>query len=636
MPLVSTSSLAVHYGAEIIFSGIDLDIHERARIGIVGPNGGGKTSLLKVLVGQQLPNEGRVARSNGLQIGYVPQRPQSQFAGTLREEVLTAFEQVRSLEKALEAVSQQLNSPDREAPDSDAEETGRGYAALLEQYEAAGGYSYERELERMVDGLGLRPETLDSPASSASGGERTRAALAKALLGKPDLLVLDEPTNYLDLKGVTWLERYLTRFAPAVVVVSHDRYFLDNMATQIWDLDHGRLDTYPGNFSKYRVLKADRSLRQAKDYEAQQEFIAKEQAFIDRYRAGQRSREAKGRETRLRRLERIDRPDSSRSISLSASAATRTGQAALVTHGLKVGYTDADGPTELLTVPDLNLERGSRTAVIGDNGTGKTTFIRTVLGIAPPLDGWVRLGQNVKVGYYSQGLDALDDKHSVLDSLLEIKNMPFEDARSYLARFLFQGEDVFRSVGVCSGGEKSRLALARLLITEPNLLVLDEPTTHFDIPSREALEEVLKGYTGTIVLVSHDRHLVSFLAETLLVVGDGTITPFPGTFDEWTEAQQEAEAAAAAVRVQERAKPAPRPQPAKSPAKSDDPKRRNPAAPVVDMEQIIVDLEEKLVQLEGQLQEATQGRDLEEMTRLAEGHARIQAELEQRLAEWEE
>ena len=632
MPLVSTTDLAVHYGADIIFSGVDLDIHERARIGIVGPNGGGKTSLLKVLVGQQLPSEGRVTRSNGIQIGYVPQRPQSEFTGTLREEVLTAFEQLRSLETALEAGSRQPDSPDGDAPDSDAEEAGRRYAALLEQYETLGGYSYERELERMVDGLGLRPETLDLPASSASGGERTRAALAKALLGNPDLLVLDEPTNYLDLKGVTWLERYLTHFAPAVVVVSHDRYFLDHMATQVWDLDHGHLSAYPGNFSKYRVLKAERGLRQSKDYEAQQEFIAKEQAFIDRYRAGQRSREAKGRETRLRRLERIDRPDSNRSISLSASAATRTGQVALITHELKVGYNDAGGPTELLTVPDLVLQRGSRTAVIGDNGTGKTTFIKTVLGMLPPLDGSVRLGQNVKVGYYSQGLDALDDEHTVLDSLLEIKNMPFEEARSYLARFLFQGEDVFREVGVCSGGEKSRLALARLLVTEPNLLVLDEPTTHFDIPSREALEQVLMGYSGTMVLVSHDRQLVSFLAETLLVVGDGTITPFPGTFDEWTEAQREAEAAAAAVRVQEKAKPTPRPQP----AKSHDPKRRNPAAPIVDMEQVIVDLEEKLRQLEGRLQEATQGRDLEEMTRLAEGHARTQAELEQRLAEWEE
>ena len=627
MPLVSASDLAVHYGAEIIFSGVNLDINERARIGIVGPNGGGKTSLLRVLVGQQLPSEGRLARSKSIQVGYVPQRPQSAFTGTLREEVLTAFERVRSLESSLEAGSRQLDTPA-----GDAEEAGRRYAALLEQYEALGGYTYQRTMERMVDGLGLRAETLDSPASTASGGERTRAALVKALLGSPDLLVLDEPTNYLDLKGVTWLERYLTHLSSAVVVVSHDRYFLDHMADQIWELDHGRLNTFPGSFSKYRVLKTERDLRQAKEYEAQREFIAKEQAFIDRYRAGQRSREAKGRETRLRRLERIDRPDSDRSVSLSSATASRTGRVALSTKGLKVGYTDVNGQTELLQVPDLRLARGSRTAVIGDNGTGKTTFIKTILGLVPPLEGSAALGLNVKLGYYTQGLDALVDEQTVLESFLEIKNMPFEEARSYLARFLFQGDDVFREVGACSGGEKSRLSLARLLITEPNLLVLDEPTTHFDIPSREALENVLMGYFGTILLVSHDRHLVSLLAETLLVTADGKITPFPGTFAEWTEAQQEAEAATAALRDQERTKPRTRPQP----VRSKDPKRRNPAAPVIDMEQVIIDLEDGLKKIEDLLQEATLGQDLDEMTRLADEHARTQAELERRLEEWEE
>ena len=623
MPLVSTSDLAVHYGADIIFSGVDLDINERARIGIVGPNGGGKTSLLRVLVGQQDASEGRVARNRGIQIGYVPQRPQMEIAGTLREEVLRAFGGVMAVERELEAASRQSNG--------DSEEAGRRYAALLDRYEALGGYTYQRDVERMVDGLGLMAETLDSPAASASGGERTRAALAKALLGHPDLLVLDEPTNYLDLQGVTWLERYLTHFAPAVVVVSHDRYFLDEMATQIWEIDHGRMNVFPGNFSKYRVIKGERDLRQAKEYEAQQEFIAKEQAFIDRYRAGQRSREAKGRETRLGRLERIDRPDVDRSISMSSAVASRTGQLALSTHDLKVGYIEGDETTQLLTVPDLKLSRGSRTAVIGDNGTGKTTFIKTVLGDVPALDGSVVLGQSVKVGYYSQGLDALVEEQTVLESFLEIKNMPFEQARFYLARFLFQGDDVFREVGDCSGGEKSRLALARLLITEPNLLVLDEPTTHFDIPSREALEQVLLSYPGTILLVSHDRHLVSLLAESLLVMADGKVTVFAGTFEEWSDAQREAEAVAASARLEEREKPARRPQAAKSTG----PKHLNPAAPVIDMEQVIVDLEDRLKNIETQLQEATVGQDFKEMTRLGEEHTQTQSELEQRLEEWE-
>jgi ATP-binding cassette subfamily F protein 3 len=626
MPLVSTSDLAVHYGVEIIFSGIDLDINERARIGIVGPNGGGKTSLLRVLVGEQDATQGRVARINGIRVGYVPQHPQMEIDGTLREEILCVFKEVQALEKELDQASAQAS-----AAGSDSAEAGRHYADLLDKYDALGGYTYERSVERMVEGLGLRPETLDSPASSASGGERTRAALAKALLGNPDLLVLDEPTNYLDLKGVTWLERYLTHFAPAVLVVSHDRYFLDEMATQIWEIDHGRMNTFPGNFSKYRVLKTERDLRQLKEYEAQQEFITKEQAFIDKYRAGQRSREAKGRETRLARLERIVRPDREHSISLSSAGATRTGQVVLSTKGLRVGYTDDGVSTELLKVPDLQLSRGSRIGLIGDNGTGKSTFIKTILGEVPPLDGFVALGQSVKVGYYSQGLDDLDEEQTVLESFLHIKNMPFEDARSYLARFLFQGQDVFRAVGACSGGEKSRLALARLLITEPNLLVLDEPTTHFDIPSREALEHVLMTYPGTILMVSHDRHLVALLAETLLVTGDGKVNVFNGTFAEWVAAQQDSETVAVIAREEATVKPVASPKSVAAPGA----KRRNPAAPVVNMEKIITDLEEKLKDIETQLQEATIGQQFEDMTRLGEEHLQTQTELERKIEEWE-
>jgi ATP-binding cassette subfamily F protein 3 len=303
----------------------------------------------------------------------------------------------------------------------------------------------------------------------------------------------------------------------------------------------------------------------------------------------------------------------------------------LSTHNLKVGYIEGGESTQLLTVPDLKLSRGSRTAVIGDNGVGKTTFIKTVLGDIPPLDGSIALGQSVKVGYYSQGMVALVDEQTVLESFLETKNMPFEQARSYLARFLFQGDDVFRKIGDCSGGEKSRLALARLLITGPNLLVLDEPTTHFDIPSREALEQVLLSYSGTIILVSHDRHLVSLIAESLLVMVDGKVTVFPGTFEEWSDTQREAEAASAAARLQEREKPASRPQP----VKSQGPKRRNPAAPVIDMERVIVDLEDRLKEIETQLQGATVSQDFKEMTRLGEEHTRTQSELERRLEEWE-
>ena len=624
MPLLSASDVAVHYGADVIFEGIDIEINERARIGLVGPNGGGKTSLLKVLVGELESNAGNVQRSRGLRITYVPQFPTTAATGTLKEEVMGAFDRVRWLEQALETGASDLNQSDAEQ----AQEAESRYAAWLLEYEGLGGYTYQNDLERMVDGLGLSQDTLSSSALTASGGERTRASLARALLGDPDLLVLDEPTNYLDLNGVTWLERYLTHYAPAVLVVSHDRYFLDQTVNQIWELDHFSLNTFTGNFTKYRLLKAEQVLRRQREYEEQQEYIAKEEAFIQRYRAGQRSREARGRETRLQRLERIARPDSDQAISLSSLNATRTGQVVLSSHTLKVGFVDGPSQIELLSVPDVELERGSRTAVIGDNGTGKTTLIKTILGQLPALEGQVALGHNVSVGYYRQGMDTLLDESTVLEAFLDAKNMPFEEARSYLARFLFRGDEVFQEVGSCSGGERSRLELARLLVKAPNLLILDEPTTHLDIASREALEQVLSKYDGTLLLVSHDRRLVSNLAESLWVVGGGAVTPFAGTFEAWQESESQT--------VKSPASP-PKPRPARTSPRSEPAvKRRNPRAPVVDTMAVLVALEERLAEIEAELQAVAQTPDTTELARLGEEYDRTKAELDRKMEEWEE
>ena len=463
MPLVSASDVAITFGADVIFANLTVDIHDRARIGIVGPNGGGKTSLLKILVGELEPSAGTVQLARGIRVGYVPQVPETTAGGPLKDEIMTAFDRLRQLEHALEIGGLQL---DQSATDQE-DEAGNHYSALLDEYESLGGYSYENAMDRMVEGLGLSKRTLQTPASQASAGERARAALARALLGEPNLLVLDEPTNHLDMKGLTWLERYLAHVACAFVVVSHDRYFLDRTVNQVWELDHGRIQTFVGNYSKYRALQTERTLTRQREYAKQQEYIAKEEAFIQRYRSGQRAQEARGRATRLRRLIRVESPDSDRAISLSRVTSSRSAQVLLRTHGLVVGFPGDPASTELLSVPDLKLERGSRTAVIGANGTGKTTLLRTLLGLTPPVRGKVALGHNVAVGYHRQGFDDLVSDSTVLESLLEAKEMPYEEARSYLARFLFQGEDVFRQVGSCSGGERSRLALARLSVTEP-------------------------------------------------------------------------------------------------------------------------------------------------------------------------
>jgi ATP-binding cassette subfamily F protein 3 len=371
----------------------------------------------------------------------------------------------------------------------------------MNEYEALGGYDQASRMEQTAVGVGLSSQSLDGLSSTASGGERTRAALARALLSNPDLLVLDEPTNYLDLQGLTWLERLLSHYPRAFVVVTHDRYFLDRVVNQIWELDHERLQTFSGNYSKYRILKGKQTLWQRRRYQRQQELIAKEEEFIRRYRAGQRAREAKGRAKKLGRLERIEAPPEDESLRMSRVSASRSDLVVVRSEGLKIGFNENGQVTELFSVPDLKLERGSRTAIIGNNGSGKTTLLKTILGLIPAVDGSVTLGRNLKVGYFRQNQDAIPEGSTVFEALLDAKDIPLEDVRPYLASFLFRGDDVFQTVSSLSGGERSRLSLARILITQSNLLVLDEPTTHLDIATREALEGVLLAYEGTILLV---------------------------------------------------------------------------------------------------------------------------------------
>jgi ATP-binding cassette subfamily F protein 3 len=466
---------------------------------------------------------------------------------------------------------------------------------------------------------------LDSPAASASGGERTRAALAKALLSNPDLLVLDEPTNYLDLKGITWLERMLSHYPKTFLLVSHDRFFLDRVVNQIWEMDHERLQSFTGNYTKYRIQKGEQTLWQRRRYQRQQEFIAKEEDFIRRYGAGQRAREAKGREKRLNRLERFEAPQESTTVGLSAPAASRTEQVLLRTEKLTLGFTENGKVRALFSMPDIKLERGSRTALIGNNGAGKTTLIRTLLGLTPAVAGSVHLGQKVNVGYFRQDQDVIPEEYSVFEALLDARDIPLDQVRPYLARFLFRGDDVFQSVGSLSGGERSRLSLARLLITQPNLLVLDEPTTHLDIATREALEKVLTEYDGTVLLVSHDRHLVSLMAQQLWIVGEGDLQVFPGTFSEW-EQKKLGEAEPPPKAVKER--------PPRNPANSTVTGKKSTNPRALDLSQVIAGLEERLRDLERQLETASESQNVNAIGRLGEEHDATRLELEQKWLEW--
>ena len=621
MPLITASDLSVSFAELDVFEGISLEIAERARVGIVGPNGQGKTTLLKTLVGGIAPRSGSVQRRRGLSIGYVPQTTRHMDAETLREEVMKAFSEITSIEAEIAVSAAAIEG----ASEDGRREAERRYSDMLEAYEAAGGYDYENRLERVIAGVGLSMATLDVPVDEASGGQRTRTSLAKALLTDPHLLILDEPTNYLDFDGLSWLEGFLRRTSHAFVVVSHDRYFLDQVATEIWEINHGKLTTYKGNYSKYRHLKAERERRRQTEYVRQQQFIRKQEDFIERYRAGQRSREALGREKRLNRMERIEAVASDKAITLGGLSASRTGRVVLSTQGLEVGFREDGREVKLLNIEDLALERSSRTAIVGPNGIGKTTFLHTVLGYERSLAGSMSLGHNVKVGFQRQGTYDLPEHRSVLDAIIDVKNLSPEDARTYLGRFLFSGDDVYKTVSVLSGGERTRLALARLLLDEPNFLVLDEPTTHLDISSREALEQVLLQYDGTLLFVSHDRALISLLATRLLVVEDGRMVLFNGTFEEWAKTREES-----AVRVVVRPKKKGRSRGSAAPRKAPP----TPQALRIDYEELIANLEGRLARIESRLDGATQRQDVEAIAKLGKEYNRVQSELETTWERW--
>jgi len=631
MSLLGASQLQLHYADIEIFSDVTLQVNEKAHIGIVGPNGSGKTSLIKVLLGLQDFDGGDIFKSDSLRVGYVPQTALQSGSGTLSDQISKAFEHLTQLEKDMEASAFAI----QESEGSERSQAEKRYSGFLDEYESLGGYDYQNRMDRVVEGVGLSDTNLTTLVSDASGGERTRAALATALLADPDLLVLDEPTNYLDFKGLEWLEDFLNRSQNAFMVVSHDRFFLDRVASEIWEIDNCQLKSYRGNYSKYKTLKSEEDARFEKEYIRQQEYIKREQNFIARYHAGQRSKEARGRAKRLERIERMDAPTNEQTVSISSGFASRTGKTVISTNGLNVGFSSEDTKIKLFDVPDIEIERGTTTAIIGNNGIGKTTLLKTIIGDIPALSGSSNLGHNVKIGYFRQGSDEIPDHITVLEALLEIKNLSIGEARSFLARFLFTGEEIFDQVSSLSGGERGRLALSRLLITEPNVLVLDEPTTHLDILSRESLEAMLKSFEGTTMFVSHDRHLIALLADNLLIIEDGSVRHFEGTYEELLSESNPT------TQSLEDNRPVQLPPQKKSKAKSRvNPKKSKPQgnnrSRKENHEDLIANLESKIKELEEKLEEASTMGDLESIATLGKDHEELNLKLDKAISKWVE
>ncbi len=549
MSLITAQNLAKSFGPDDIFEGITLSIPRRARIAIVGANGVGKTTLLRILIGEDFPTAGAIFPAKDLTIGYLPQEATLAMEGTLWEACLPAFTDLIEMQAELEVCMAAMSDPDR------AEEAVARYGNLEQTFERRGGYTYEVQIKQTLAGLGFDEKDYHRPITQLSGGQRTRALLAQLLLENPDLLMLDEPTNHLDIQAVEWLESFLKDWDGALVVVSHDRYFLDQAAQTIWEMTPS-LEVYRGNYSAYLAQREERYSRRLAEYEAQSAFIEKEQEFIRRNIAGQNTSQAKGRQRRLERLLEDARlappPNEPRRMHINLNTKGRSGDLVLRTHNLQVGYHDEGQP--LFDCPDLTLVRGECAAIVGPNGAGKTTFLKTILEQIPPYSGTVQLGASLEIGYFAQAHEGLDPDKTLMQEISSVApNLLPAEVRSYLAKFLFTRDNVFRKVGTLSGGERGRLALAKLSLSDSNLLLLDEPTNHLDLPTQEVLESVLSNFPGTILLVSHDRYLIDSLATQIwevepqgqkLQVFKGSYTQFK-TYKIKLQEQMQAESEAA-------------------------------------------------------------------------------------------
>jgi ATP-binding cassette, subfamily F, member 3 len=646
MTLLIGNGLSKAFGALDVFGGVDVRIEEGDRIGFVGANGAGKTTLLRILAGIESATTGDIARKRGLTVGYLPQDPPEPGEQTIHEAMLEVFAGLRSQAVRLTEMEHQLaEAAARQDPAYD--ELLLAYGQAQTAFEVAGGYDYETRIRQVLGGLGFNEDEHDKPLAHLSGGERTRALLAQLLLQEPDLLLLDEPTNHLDLEAVEWLEETLLRWKGALLIVAHDRYFLDKVANRIWDMNYGRLESYRGNYSAFRLQKDMRLERQRKEWETQQEFIEKTEDFIRRNLAGQRTREAQGRRTRLERFirdEAIDRPVDQKQVRLGLTTQIRSGDLVLATKDLVVGY---DRP--LFYCPDVEIRRGDRIALLGPNGAGKTTMLKTILGDLPPLKGRVRHGASVEPGYLAQVQAGMDPEETVLDAILDVQNLPLTQARSFLGQFLFTGDDVFRAIGTLSGGQRSRVALARLTLKGANFLLLDEPTNHLDLDTQEILESVLKQFPGTILLVTHDRWLVQSLATQVWRVDGEELLAYKGNYEEYLKQRaivlapsNDGDGRPETVKAAGKAAPADR-------AAADDTDRerareerrqrkaaekRAEAAAAIEAE--IHSLEARLNTISTQLEAASLAGDVAKVHNLGVAYGEVDAELHCRLTEWAE
>ena len=662
MSLITATTLSKSFGAEDIFRDVSFSVARGARLALVGPNGIGKTTLLRILVGQEEPSSGKVTRARSLRLGYLPQEADFQLEGTVWDACESVFADLIRQQGELQDLEVKMADEARREP------ALARYGRLQQEFEHRGGYLYENRIKQVLTGLGFAAEDFRLPLDHLSGGQRTRAYLARLLLSEPDVLLLDEPTNHLDIAAVEWLEGQLNQWAGAAVIVSHDRYFLDHACNSLLEMALGGAELYRGNYSTYLQERENRWNHRLEVFESERGKLLKDLEYIKKNIAGQNVSQAKGKLRRLTRIVQaieqvgmdavvgtkwaqleVDVTTSPFSVdeaerrvralrppvrvlpdlALHLRSTRRSGDLVIRTRGLSVGY-----PGKLLfRSPDIELRRTDCAALIGPNGAGKSTLLKTVLGQLEPLSGEVLLGASLHIGYFAQAHEGLDARNSVLDEVLAASpGMLPHRGRDYLGRYLFSGDDVFKKVGMLSGGERGRLALAKLALQDTNLLLLDEPTNHLDIPSQEVLQAVLDAYQGTILLVTHDRYLVDALATQIWEIDpdESHLTVFNGSYSQLKEERERQTRYQADRRTEAVGKQRPALRRARDAQTKEE---RRKTARVQEIENSIASLEKRLGELGALLEHAP--ADPTEVTRLGQEYARVQDEMDGKLGEWE-
>lgn len=541
MIIAQAQDLEQRFGGNTIFSNISFSVPDNARIGLVGPNGAGKTTLLKIMTGQQEPTSGQFTINKGFKVGYIAQENALDEDKTIWDEMLTVFDNLIEKNKRITKMQEQI----AEHPED--EDLLKRYDQLAYDFEQEGGFTYQAEIKSILNGFNFKKNTWQKVIGTLSGGEKTRLAFVKLLLQKPPVLLLDEPTNYLDLDTLDWLEAFLKNYQGAIITVSHDQYFLDHLANQIFELNFGKLTTFKGNYSQYVKERELMNNQQEAAYEKQQEKIKKEEEFIQKnlVRASTTKR-AQSRRKALDKMERIKPPKHKQKVRINFTSDRPSGKEVLIAKDLTIGYPDKTMVSDI----DFQVNKNDRVAIIGPNGIGKSTLLKTIMKKLEPKDGSIKYGASLDIGYYDQELQSLDPSKTVLDTIWDRhKTMPEKDVRSILASFLFTAEDIDKTVGQLSGGQKARLTLTVLSLEKDNFLLMDEPTNHLDIEAKEVLEQALDTYDGTLLFVSHDRYFINELANKIISVRDGHAKIYNGNYSYYLDekakqaaAVQEAEA----------------------------------------------------------------------------------------------